>query len=306
VIVVDEAPRLAARNTSKGRAEVNTAVFDAKVEYRGWTGGGHRIHATNTSAEAEHDLMLLLGERPSSFLQASWDGCIPRLQRELSGAHGWHDLGELFQVLNACVPYAVLRNFQNLPLELPSKEHPDIDLLVKDQRECAFVGNARKVHGSSARAMFEMRVSGEWIPFDLRYVGDGYYDERWQSGMLRRRALRSGVFVLGHEDHVPALLYHSLVHKEQWRAGSRTALLALAAADGFAFGELPTRGEAMAWLCGFMSRNRYDFTMPKDHSVAFNLDGIPLVRTDPRLSIPRHVRGVAREVTRELLHRLGR
>jgi hypothetical protein len=308
VLVVDEAPQLGARNTSKGRADVNTAVFDAKARYRSWTGGGHRIHATNTPAEAAHDLMLLLGAIPTHFSGARWDGQTRSLQRDLQGARGWTSLSELFETLGAASVYLVLRNFERLPEELPDPEHPDVDFLVKDRRDFAFVANARKVHREPARAMFEVMVGGRAVRCDLRSVGDGYYDERWQAGMLRRRVQQRGLFVPAPEDHFGSLLYHALVHKPAFAEDARGALAGVAAAGACSVSaaDLADRTQAMAWLCAFLSRKRYDFTMPDDHSVGFHLEGVPRVRSNVRGNLERHARSFARVLRHELSRKLER
>ena len=40
---------------------VNVNIFSCKEKFRALTGGGHKIHSTNTPLETDHDLTLLLG-----------------------------------------------------------------------------------------------------------------------------------------------------------------------------------------------------------------------------------------------------
>ena len=61
IVVRDYFPKYEDRVTSRGVESVNTRMFDAKDRYRSWTGGGHKIHATNSSLETSHDMALLLG-----------------------------------------------------------------------------------------------------------------------------------------------------------------------------------------------------------------------------------------------------
>lgn len=61
LIVCDKNPRYDVRNTPDGSELVNVNMFDKKELYRKWTGGGHRIHCSNTEAETKHDLTILLG-----------------------------------------------------------------------------------------------------------------------------------------------------------------------------------------------------------------------------------------------------
>lgn len=62
VIVLDETPLYSIRRTSKGAKLVNINMFDSKEMYRKWTGGGHKIHASNDLVESEHDLEKILGK----------------------------------------------------------------------------------------------------------------------------------------------------------------------------------------------------------------------------------------------------
>ena len=51
IVLRDNNPVYAKRQTSKGKALVNAAIFDKKSMYREWTGGGHKIHASNNLSE---------------------------------------------------------------------------------------------------------------------------------------------------------------------------------------------------------------------------------------------------------------
>jgi hypothetical protein len=98
-VVLDKAPVQDYRWTSKGARLVNTNLFDAKQRYRDWTGGGHRVHATDSAAETRHDAALLFGRPAAEFMgqpEQSWEAVPEELGRDLSGADGWHDLEELF------------------------------------------------------------------------------------------------------------------------------------------------------------------------------------------------------------------
>ena len=68
VIVEDENPIYEERNTSHGPEIVNINMFDKKEYYRELTGGGHKIHATNSQEETNHDLTLLLGVNIEDYL----------------------------------------------------------------------------------------------------------------------------------------------------------------------------------------------------------------------------------------------
>ena len=54
-IIEDHSPKHEFRETTKGKRLVNINTFDSKQAYRMWTGGGHKIHATDTEDESLHD-----------------------------------------------------------------------------------------------------------------------------------------------------------------------------------------------------------------------------------------------------------
>ena len=67
VVLEDPTPEYGMRETSSGPRRVNVRLFDKKQEYRRWTGGGHRIHTSDTSYETDKDLTLLLGVDEAGF-----------------------------------------------------------------------------------------------------------------------------------------------------------------------------------------------------------------------------------------------
>jgi hypothetical protein len=68
IVVKDENPVYEIRETSKGYQVVNKKLFDAKQLYRKWTGGGHKIHATDNIIESKVQLALLFGRDYKDYL----------------------------------------------------------------------------------------------------------------------------------------------------------------------------------------------------------------------------------------------
>lgn len=108
IVVEDGNPRYGMRRTTRGLARVNVRMFSAKRRYRRWTGGGHRVHASQNRREAERDLFLLLGRRSSSYADASWNGSIRTAPGDLFGADGWRDLQELCTAFELSLPYVLV------------------------------------------------------------------------------------------------------------------------------------------------------------------------------------------------------
>jgi len=129
-------------------------------------------------------------------------------------------------------------------------------------------------------------VAGEPVKFDVRYVGDGYNDPKWQSRMLKFRR-RFHYFVNddtgGREVsfHIPSdkdyyfsLLYHCLVQKEEVTNLAEKYSYYLKPLSTAAGEPLPAIRDIEAKTSGtwaalerFMARYTYNITCPKDPNV---------------------------------------
>ena len=276
-VIKDEAPDYGFRWTSKGARRVNINLFDAKQRYREWTGGGHRIHGTDNTAEADHDAALLFGRPAEYFLDRPaepWDAPAEELVRDLSGADGWRDLTELFEVLNLTHPYVVLRNFDALPEDMGDGGHGDIDLLVEDLDNAAFICNAEPVFDTPHRVFMHVPVNGQPVPFDFRHQGDGYYDKLWQRDILDQRVLNErGFYIPAPVDHFYSLLYHAVIHKPQVAADYLVKLPERAVVLGRVEAS-PAHFTEYRWMKGILSQffnaKGYDYSEPQDPSVYVN------------------------------------
>ena len=61
IVIKDNNPKYEIRSTTSGKEAVNTNTFDKKNMYRAWTGGGYRIHSSNSEKETIHDLTTIFG-----------------------------------------------------------------------------------------------------------------------------------------------------------------------------------------------------------------------------------------------------
>lgn len=126
----------------------------------------------------------------------------------------WPSLSAAFTALNESVTYVVLRNFEHLPT-LEFDAHGDIDLLVDDyHRAAAALGAPANYRMPRWGGELRLDVAGRDVVFDLRFVGDRYYDERWARRILRRRKSWRGVlYVPRDDDYLESLAYHAAIHK---------------------------------------------------------------------------------------------
>ena len=284
VVVRDHNPVYENRETSKGSKKVNVNLFDAKDRYREWTGGGHRVHATNTPGETRHDLSLLFGMDAEKYFK---DGLghvdAGPVEQDIAGADGWSSLEELFYVLNNTIEYVVMRNFECLPHQYTMASHGDIDLLVDNYNEAAFITNASRVFRMKYRVLNRIRIGQEDVLFDFRHVGDQYYDESWEKDILARRLHASGGFYIPESaDYFYSLLYHAAVHKREIAHDYRHRLIDLAEESGIG-GVSPDMFDhderIKKFLGTYLKTNGYSFTEPLDFSVYYNEKIVGKTRT---------------------------
>lgn len=214
VIVYDENPQYAIRHTSKGDVVVNVNMFDSKSKYRNWTGGGHKIHATNSPKETNHDLTLLLGINVADFVKNEPDNQIIKIEQDVVGAKGWQSLLELFYVLNNTVNYVVLRGKNELLNNQFSDEHRDVDLLIDDYENTKYVINGISCC-SRTRPHEKLTIAGYDYFLDLWPVQKRYFDPIWCQEMLSDKVLTKGYFFLDEKNEFYTLLYHCLIYKNK-------------------------------------------------------------------------------------------
>ncbi len=277
IIVRDDHPLYEQRTTSKGERVVNSRTFDAKQLYREWTGGGHKVHATDSADEVRHDVAMLFGESIAQHVQrqpATWDGSIETLVADLAGTNAWHDLPQFFAHLNQTVPYLVLRNFEAFPHEYRPETHGDIDLLTVSAGELAYAANAWPDPADSSGRHWLVRIGNWQVQLDPKTVGDDYYDRQWQIDMLRRRRLdSSGCHAPSHTDYLFSLVYHALLHKPTLEPIYVERLIGLAKALPL-YGESvhtfadPTRAKRL--LDVFMQQHDYKYVRPKHAGIFYN------------------------------------
>ena len=260
VAVRDLRPRYGLRETSRGCEYVNLRMFAMKTRYRAWTGGGHRVHTTNSPAETRRDIFLLTGRRMEEWARGVPDGQL----EVLPGQDGWPSLRELFRCLNETTPYVVLRNSELLPEAFDPTLHGDIDLLVQDAVECSGVLGAHKVFPEAYRVHYEVMVAGQPVRFDFRFIGDGYYDERWERAIVAGGEVVDDVRRPAAVDAFHSLVYHALFQKTAVAPDYAEKALKCARAAGVTgscFEEwLPALGD-------FMAGHGYRVTVPQDKSV---------------------------------------
>jgi hypothetical protein len=273
-VLEDPAPRYGYRQNVSGYVELtNLHVADAKAAARGLA-GGYRIHSSNNVREFFHDATLLLGEARVRLL-LEHEGPEPyreTVAEDVVGSRGWRDLPELFGVLRLASQYVVLRNFEDLPGAL--EDDREIDLLTRDRTDLAAIANARPLDPGGDGVQHGCTVGGEQVVLDVREVGDGYLDGRWQDVLLRQREWHADLVAVPRaDDHLYSLLYHAKVQKPAVKPAYAPRLAALARRVGLppALADRITEDDvASSVLDGFLSAHGYEVPRTDDPGVHRN------------------------------------
>ena len=271
VLFEDKAPRMEMRKTSSGKALVNVNVFDAKALYRKWTGGGHRIHTSNDEWETNKDLTVLFGLNTEDLFKTIPENSdsIAEYSSNCMGVGGFESIQQLFYLLNNTLDYCVLRNHEYIPDQFRTDRHGDIDLLVENKNYIKYLTQATDVFGLPYRVYHTIRISGQEIPFDFRYLGDGYYDKEWEKDILKTRKFSNkGFYIPNEENQFYSLLYHAYVQKPSVADDYFDKLSLYAEAAGISFNS--DVNNAIGLLDDYFGIKNYDYIRPSDKSVYYN------------------------------------
>ena len=114
-----------------------------------------------------------------------------------------YDILNLKNIFYKLDNYVLLRGFYNLHKKIPLlKNSDDIDLLLSNKDDIV------KIYGSNI-----ISINNEKVKFNIRYIGDNYYDKKWQKNMIKSRIKHHFFYIMDETNNYYATLYHSLIHK---------------------------------------------------------------------------------------------
>ena len=195
--------------------------------------------------------------------------CQCKIKKDIPGFDGWNSMEEFFFHLNRNVEWLVLRNHHFLPYDFFGNDH-DIDLLCGDRELFVNVANARK--RSSGISGYEVKIEGQFVDLDIRFLGDQYYDLNWQKQMLRTRVFSNGIVpILNDENYFFSLLYHLLLQKKKFTKSSIERLSSIFN-NGHNCIQNYDEIQFISLLNKYMNENDYEFCLPHDLSLPVNLN----------------------------------
>ena len=270
----DNNPKHGFIETGRGTEKVNLNVFLAKEKFRKWTGGGHKIHSTNSIQETNHNLTLLLGKNYYDYETLIKNKILKKkrkqtkkISRNIEGINGWKSLEQLLYVMNNTIEYVVLRNFEHMPKKYISKDHADIDFLVRDVDQAAYISSAQKIY----KDRYKINIAGKNILVDFESVGDGFYDQKWQNHILKEKIFFKNIFYVPNpENYFYCLIYHVLFHKRNIAADYHFKIKQAYKKLNIYNYKKCNFNNYLYLLEKFISKNGYHIEKPKDSSIFFD------------------------------------
>ena len=127
----------------------------------------------------------------------------------------WNSLEDYFHTINEKCEYLIIRNYENLFSGEEDNEHDDIDFLCRDIDDFLFCSAAIQREPSDKIHCY-INLCGKLKRIDIRSVGDGYYDEKWETDMLDKRIMMNDSFyVMDKQNYYYSLIYHEVYHKKE-------------------------------------------------------------------------------------------
>jgi len=190
--------------------------------------------------------------------------------KESSGSD-WKDFQEFIEVANKYCNWIVLRNFEYLPNDFFENDK-DVDVLCQDLDLFVSAMKLKKcVWGTAA---YETTIDNKVVPFDVRFLGDNYYDKLWQYKMLENKIYTpDDVPRMNNTDYFYSLMYHSKVQKLAVKDTYKERLQSLALSIGlneYRISDIENDKIASSLLNKFMKDNHYTFCRPIDINVPKN------------------------------------
>lgn len=178
----------------------------------------------------------------------------------------WTNIYDFFQVINT-TKYVVLRNFENLTSEIRTELHPDIDILCADRdRMICLSGSDSRTKNPRDEIHRKVKIGNSVVDLDIRCVGDGYYDSKWEKRIINNRKFWNNLcFIPSQEDYYFSLLYHALIQKNTLSTDYERRLTEMGNRMG-----IPSP-VSINTLEDYMRNNNYFYTYPESSGTVLNI-----------------------------------
>lgn len=194
--------------------------------------------------------------------------------------------------------YVILRNFESFPVELCKDSHPDIDILCRNSKKLAEQVGLVNRRGYHDQVHYIVEIDGINVDVDLRSVGDGYYDRKWEETILKTKVVHKELFYVPNlENYFYSLLYHALVQKLVVSEDYKLKLRDMAVKLG-----LDSYFDYKKTLNNYMRENDYVYTYPNSVKTRFNETNIDkgMVEKNVLKKTKRKVYGIFSAIRRKI------
>lgn len=190
---------------------------------------------------------------------------------DIVGSNGWVDFKQFIEIANMTTNWLVLRNFEYLPYDFFENDK-DVDMLCSDIN--LFTKTMNLTKWSWGIAAYQTSVAGKNIPFDVRYIGDDYYDKLWEYDMLKNKQFtKDNVPRMNNINYFFSLIYHSKIQKTNIKSIYVSRILQLSEKINFTHYEknlIYQDKEIATVINNFLLLNNYTYVKPLDISVPEN------------------------------------
>ena len=182
----------------------------------------------------------------------------------------WHSIDEIFTALNESnCNYIVMRNFECFVSgQVFMNGHDDIDLLCDDLNKVRKVLNAPKRLYFPTVNSYYIKLNDLIVNVDIRFIGDGYYDKKWQNNMLQQRTkFNNKIYVPDTKNYFYSLIYHAIIQKDFLSNEYLNKLCVMASKLGIS---CTTEDQLLEELFRYMKENDYKITITRDPGIILN------------------------------------
>lgn len=300
-IVRDDQPKYIYHQSVSGKIEpANQNIIQAKALFRSWINAKYRVHSSNNIQEFFQQAALLIGPDLLKKIARGDVLDIQYLEKDLEGADGWSNWEHLFSVLRWSSDYLILRNFETLPETFAGH---DIEFLCDDyQRLSSTLGMLQRLK-RYAPYKGTIKVSDQMVPTDIRFIGDGHFDQGWQKTVLSQKVTQYGVSSPRADDYFFTLLYHAGVHKSSISAAYKTKLYSMGEMLGIFSKEgheLETSAQVSALLNGYMRGYGYIAEVAIDRGTGANQTVLSTLPKSRIFRTPGRITTVVRKIMKKL------
>ena len=184
---------------------------------------------------------------------------------------GWKNFEEFIDTANSSCNWLVLRNFEYLPNDFFENDK-DVDVLCENLEQ--FVKKMKLTKRSWGVAAYETTIEDKIVPFDVRFLGDRYYDKLWQYKMLKNKIYTvDNIPRMNDEDYFFSLLYHSKLQTYEVKEVYKSRFFILANSlniTDYKIENIKDDKYLAKKLNQYLKLNHYTYTLPLDCNVPKN------------------------------------